>query len=118
MDRQRRALELEIVEPSLTGDSAMPEIERIDGGDDRSSFTWKGVEEMATERTLSNAMNERTINPAPTESVLSDFLLLIDGKLVKGAGTLDVINPATGQILAAAPRANRAQLDQAVAAAK
>jgi len=43
---------------------------------------------------------------------------LINGKLVEGAGTLDVINPATGRVLTAAPRADRAQLDQAVAAAK
>src|SRR5262245_61588640 len=49
---------------------------------------------------------------------MSDFRLLIDGKLVEGAGTLDVINPATGRILAAAPRADQAQLEQAVAAAK
>src|SRR5262249_11589110 len=52
------------------------------------------------------------------EHVMSDFRLLINGKLVQGAGTLDVINPATGRILTAAPRADRAQLDQAVAAAK
>jgi acyl-CoA reductase-like NAD-dependent aldehyde dehydrogenase len=49
---------------------------------------------------------------------MSDFRLLIDGRLVKGAGTLDVINPATGRPLMAAPRADRAQLEQAVAAAK
>jgi acyl-CoA reductase-like NAD-dependent aldehyde dehydrogenase len=49
---------------------------------------------------------------------MSDFRLLINGKLVEGAGTLDVINPATGRTLTAAPRADRAQLDQAVAAAK
>ena len=49
---------------------------------------------------------------------MTDFRLLIDGRLVKGAGTLDVINPATGRTLTAAPRADRAQLDQAVAAAK
>src|SRR5262245_32302183 len=49
---------------------------------------------------------------------MSDFRLLIDGKLVEGAGTLDVINPATGRILEAAPRADQAQLDQAVAPAK
>jgi acyl-CoA reductase-like NAD-dependent aldehyde dehydrogenase len=52
------------------------------------------------------------------EHVVSDFKLLINGKLVEGAGTLDVINPATGHILTAAPRAGRAQLDQEVAAAK
>src|SRR5262245_26095152 len=52
------------------------------------------------------------------EHVMSEFRFLINGKLVAGAGTLDVINPATGRILMAAPRADRAQLDQAVAAAK
>jgi acyl-CoA reductase-like NAD-dependent aldehyde dehydrogenase len=49
---------------------------------------------------------------------MSDFRLLINGKLVEGAGSLDVINPATGRPLTAAPRADRTQLDQAVAAAK
>src|SRR5262245_15836638 len=68
----------------------------------------------------------RKTNPRPCvgreaingEHGMSDFRLLINGKLVEGAGTLDVINPATGRILTAAPRADRAQLDQAVAAAK
>ena len=49
---------------------------------------------------------------------MNDFRLLINGKLVEGAGTLDVINPATGRALTAAPRAERIQLEQAVAAAK
>jgi acyl-CoA reductase-like NAD-dependent aldehyde dehydrogenase len=49
---------------------------------------------------------------------MSDFKLLINGKLVKGAGTLDVINPATGRTLTAAPRGDRNQLEEAVAAAK
>ena len=49
---------------------------------------------------------------------MSDFQLLIDGMLVGGVGTLDVINPATGRILTVAPRADRAQLERAVAAAK
>jgi acyl-CoA reductase-like NAD-dependent aldehyde dehydrogenase len=49
---------------------------------------------------------------------MNDFRLLINGKLVEGAGTLDVINPATGRPLTTAPRADRGQLDQAVAAAK
>ncbi|HSV05096.1 MAG TPA: aldehyde dehydrogenase family protein [Candidatus Binatus sp.] len=49
---------------------------------------------------------------------MTEFSLLIDGNLVEGTGTLDVINPATGRTLTAAPRADRAQLDQAVAAAK
>jgi len=49
---------------------------------------------------------------------MTEFRLLVDGKLVESASTLDVINPATGRTLTAAPRADRAQLDQAVAAAK
>ena len=64
---------------------------------------------------VSSPSSRRTTNE---EYVMSDFRLLINGKLVEGAGTLDVINPATGRILTAAPRADRAQLDQAVAAAK
>jgi acyl-CoA reductase-like NAD-dependent aldehyde dehydrogenase len=49
---------------------------------------------------------------------MSDFRLLIGGKLVPGAAELNVINPATEEVFAVAPRADRAQLDQAVAAAK
>ena len=44
--------------------------------------------------------------------------LLIDGKLVDGASTLEVLNPATGAVLEICPRADEAQLNQAVAAAK
>ncbi|MGT2458961.1 aldehyde dehydrogenase family protein [Cupriavidus basilensis] len=46
-----------------------------------------------------------------------DLSLLIDGRLVAGDLALDVINPATEQVIATAPAASRAQLDQAVAAA-
>ncbi len=49
---------------------------------------------------------------------LVDFRLLIDGELVAGASSFDVVNPATEQVFARAPRADRAQLEQAVAAAK
>src|ERR1700722_8556174 len=49
---------------------------------------------------------------------MTDFNLLIGGRLVPGAATLEVINPATEEVLALAPRADREQLDQAVAAAK
>ncbi|UPK38268.1 aldehyde dehydrogenase family protein [Bradyrhizobium sp. 186] len=49
---------------------------------------------------------------------MSEFRLLIDGKLVPGAAELAVTNPATEDVLAMAPRADRAQLDQAVASAK
>src|SRR5262245_45579259 len=84
---------------------------------------------METERALSAAqllnltqpMNEfsrRTMNVTSEECVVNDFRLLIDGRLVEGAGTLDVNNPATGRVLTTAPCADRAQLEQAVAAAK
>jgi acyl-CoA reductase-like NAD-dependent aldehyde dehydrogenase len=45
------------------------------------------------------------------------YKLLIDGKLVDGASTLEVVNPATGKVLTC-PRADIGQLDAAVAAAK
>jgi acyl-CoA reductase-like NAD-dependent aldehyde dehydrogenase len=51
--------------------------------------------------------------------MMSDtFHLLIDGKAVDGASTFDVINPATGEAFAKCPKADMAQLNQAVAAAK
>jgi acyl-CoA reductase-like NAD-dependent aldehyde dehydrogenase len=61
----------------------------------------------------------RRVAPAATvkESEMA-YKLLIDGALVDGAGTLDVINPATGKVFAEAPRADLAQLEQAVASAK
>ena len=46
------------------------------------------------------------------------YKLLIDGKLVDGANTLDVVNPATGKVFATCARADVVQLDSAVAAAK
>jgi acyl-CoA reductase-like NAD-dependent aldehyde dehydrogenase len=49
---------------------------------------------------------------------VSDFRLLIGGKLVPGAATFDVINPATEQVVAKCPRADLKQLNEAVAAAK
>lgn len=45
------------------------------------------------------------------------FKLLIDGKLVDGAGTMDVLNPANEDVFAQCPTASRAQLDAAVAGA-
>ena len=48
----------------------------------------------------------------------SEFNLLINGRLVAGASTFDVINPATEELLAVCPRADLGQLNQAVAAAK
>lgn len=48
----------------------------------------------------------------------TDFRLLIDGKLVAGASTFEVINPATEAVYARCPRADLDQLNQAVAAAR
>ena len=44
--------------------------------------------------------------------------LLIDGALVDGAATMDVINPATGKPFATAPKADAALANTAIAAAK
>ncbi len=49
---------------------------------------------------------------------MSAFNLLIDGAMVPGDMTMPVINPATEDVLAECPRASKAQLDKAVAAAK
>ena len=49
---------------------------------------------------------------------MSDYKLLINGELVDGAGSIDVINPATGKPFDTAPKASEAQLNEAVAAAK
>ncbi len=46
------------------------------------------------------------------------FKFLIGGKLVDGAQMMAVINPATEQPVADAPRANAHQINEAVAAAK
>lgn len=46
------------------------------------------------------------------------YKLLIDGKLEAGDATMDVLNPATEEVLASCPRASKKQLDKAVAAAK
>ncbi|WP_424631786.1 aldehyde dehydrogenase family protein [Bradyrhizobium sp. SYSU BS000235] len=49
---------------------------------------------------------------------MREFNLLINGQLVSGAARLNVINPATEEVLAQAPRADLAQLNEAIAAAK
>jgi acyl-CoA reductase-like NAD-dependent aldehyde dehydrogenase len=64
---------------------------------------------------VSSPSSRRILNE---NSVANELGLLINGKLVEGADTLDVINPATGRKLMTAPRADRAQLELAVAAAK
>ncbi len=49
---------------------------------------------------------------------MKPFHLIINGHTVPGALTMDVINPATGDVLTTCPRADAKQLDQAVQAAK
>jgi len=49
---------------------------------------------------------------------MPDFELLIDGKMVPGAGSLEVINPATEALAGTCSRASEAQLDEAVDAAQ
>jgi acyl-CoA reductase-like NAD-dependent aldehyde dehydrogenase len=46
------------------------------------------------------------------------YYLSIAGKLVASNDTFDVLNPATGEVLAQAPSASPRQLDEAIAAAK
>ena len=48
----------------------------------------------------------------------SDYTLTIDGRSLASPASFPAINPATEEVIAQAPRATRAQLDQAVAAAK
>jgi acyl-CoA reductase-like NAD-dependent aldehyde dehydrogenase len=49
---------------------------------------------------------------------MAEYRLLIGGKLVAGDATMDVINPATEEVLATCPRGSERQLGEAVAAAK
>ena len=49
---------------------------------------------------------------------MTEFKLLINGRLTPGASSMDVLNPATEEVVAACPIADEAQLNQAVAAAK
>lgn len=46
------------------------------------------------------------------------YKLLIDGELVDGVGTLDVIDPATGKVFETCARASADQLEQAIEAAQ
>lgn len=49
---------------------------------------------------------------------MHDYKMLIDGQLVEGARTIDVVNPATGEPFTTAPAADAAQLEAAVSAAR
>jgi len=68
-----------------------------------------------TSHTQARAAREETRRKIET---LSTYKLLIDGKLVDGASSLEVINPATGKVLETASKADEAQLNEAVAVAK
>jgi acyl-CoA reductase-like NAD-dependent aldehyde dehydrogenase len=57
-------------------------------------------------------------NLKSVQSVTPEYRLLIDGRLIAGAATLEVLNPATGKLLATCARADKAQLLAAVEAAK
>lgn len=46
------------------------------------------------------------------------YRLLIDGKMVDGVGSVDVIDPATGAVFATCARASAEQLDEAIDAAQ
>jgi acyl-CoA reductase-like NAD-dependent aldehyde dehydrogenase len=48
----------------------------------------------------------------------SNHVMTIDGKPAMAGATIDVINPATEEVIAGAPDASRDQLEQAVAAAR
>jgi len=54
----------------------------------------------------------------PTEEQLSNLELLIGGKAVRGSTATPVTNPATEELLADAPLADLAQINEAVAAAR
>lgn len=49
---------------------------------------------------------------------MTSFDLVINGQMVPGASTLDVINPATGEVFASCARADIPQLNAAVSAAR
>jgi acyl-CoA reductase-like NAD-dependent aldehyde dehydrogenase len=50
--------------------------------------------------------------------MMTEYALIINGEKVVPNETFDVINPATGEVFAACPKAGVEQLDQAVAAAR
>ena len=49
---------------------------------------------------------------------MKEFALLVNGALIYKQEQLEVINPATEQVFASAPRANEDDLNQAVVAAR
>ncbi|MCO4888275.1 aldehyde dehydrogenase family protein [Cupriavidus sp. WGtm5] len=64
-----------------------------------------------------NAYSPQQLKACDGSAVLPDCML-IGGVLVKGAATMDVVNPATGMVFGVAPRASANQVEQAIASAK
>jgi acyl-CoA reductase-like NAD-dependent aldehyde dehydrogenase len=77
-----------------------------------------GIQGFRDRFSISQRDKPMSANPKPPHAPAPAFQLVIDGKLTPGASTLDVINPATGKLLRTCARADEAQLDAAVAAAK
>jgi acyl-CoA reductase-like NAD-dependent aldehyde dehydrogenase len=59
-----------------------------------------------------------SVHPSPVADIRTDFSLLIDGASASAPSSLDVINPATGQVFARCPAAGRDELDRAVTGAR
>ena len=57
-------------------------------------------------------------NPKFVPAESPEYQMLINGRRTPGASTLDVINPATGKVLTSCARADQAQVDAAIAAAR
>src|SRR5262245_49400730 len=53
-----------------------------------------------------------------TMNAQSDFAMTINGTSARSPATIDVINPATGEVFAGAPDCTPEQLDEAVAPAR
>jgi acyl-CoA reductase-like NAD-dependent aldehyde dehydrogenase len=58
------------------------------------------------------------VHSAPATDIRTDFSLLIDGAPADAPSSLEVINPATGQVFARCPAAGRDELDRAVEGAR
>jgi hypothetical protein len=55
---------------------------------------------------MADLVHDSHVSGESEKQVMTEFRFLIDGMLVEGASTLDVINPATGRTLTVAPRAD------------
>ncbi|MEB4209771.1 aldehyde dehydrogenase family protein [Mycobacterium sp. 94-17] len=62
-------------------------------------------------------MVENTLEGEELTALLESIGHVIDGEVVRGGATFDVVNPATGEVFAQAPAADQALVDRAVAAA-